>query len=94
MFEEMQGYRMHSGLVQETFAISRNRLRYWETKGIIKPILRQHGCQVWREYDAETLERIRKIIDQLANGMTLQGAVDVVGALEPSAGPDAEAKDP
>lgn len=89
MFDVLQDQRMHSGLVQELLQISRNRLRYWETKGIITPTFRQHGMRRWREYDAGTVEKIRRIMDLLAEGLTLDGAVKklpLLAALETEMG--------
>lgn len=75
MFESLLGERRSSGWVQNEFWISRNRLRYWEAKGIIRPELVRHGCHVWRAYDPDTIQKIRRLLTLLDEGLTLQGAL-------------------
>ena len=64
-----------AGHVRRLTGVSRSQLRYWEAHQIITPLLVPHVSRNWRVYPAEQIERISRIRNLLAMGMSLQGAV-------------------
>jgi DNA-binding transcriptional MerR regulator len=73
---------MSAGEARAGTGATRAQLRYWEARGIVSPVIRQHNRRAWRLYPQEQVERIRRMMRLLGMGMTLQGAVRSLPALE------------
>jgi hypothetical protein len=66
---------MTVGQVKAATGATRARLRYWQSRGIVSPIIRRHNTRDWRLYPVEQVNRVRTLMLLLDGGMTLRGAV-------------------
>ena len=66
---------MSTGEVRAATGASRARLRYWETRGIVCPVLQAHGSRDWRMYPADHVDKVRRLMTLIGHGFSLAGAV-------------------
>lgn len=70
------GKAKNIGITETTkkIGISPERLRYWETKGIISPAYERLGAKVSRRYSEQDIAIGLEIVVMLSEGYTLEGA--------------------
>ena len=77
MINEKKNGTLSVGELARSAGVSRDTLRHYETKRVIKPALRQ--ANGYRRYPAETLPRVQLIRRALAIGFSLEELADVLG---------------
>ena len=71
-----------AGQVRERTGVTRARLKYWETMGIVAPSREEHHTRTWRIYSTADADKIRRLLWLLKNGMTLSGAISKLPLVE------------
>jgi DNA-binding transcriptional MerR regulator len=66
--------KYHASKTLQQLGVSRSRLRYWEQKGLLKPVRRQNSRD-WRRYSDDDVLTIKRMLHLLRLGLTLDGAV-------------------
>jgi len=64
-----------SGQVLKALPINRSRLRRWERMAVIHPTMERRGRRFWRYFPQDQVDRLRRLLWLLEQGLCLVSAV-------------------